>query len=80
MPATSKAQRTAMSIAEHHPEDLYARNRGLLGMSNSQLHDFASTPEKGLPYKKKPKKKPQPKMSDGAMANILDGRMRKIKA
>ncbi len=79
MPSVSRSQRIATAIAEHHPEDLYARNKGLLGMSNSQLHDFASTSEKGLPYKKK-KKKPQPQMSDGAMSNILDGRMRKIKA
>lgn len=38
-----------MAIAEHHPEKLYARNRGLLKMSHGQLHDFASTPERGLP-------------------------------
>jgi len=49
MPAESKAQRIAMAIAEHHPEDLYARNKGLKEMSHKQLHEFASTPEKGLP-------------------------------
>ncbi len=49
MPAESKAQRIAMAIAEHHPEELYARNKGLKEMSHKQLHDFASTPEKGLP-------------------------------
>lgn len=38
-----------MAIAEHEPDELYARNRGLLKMSHSQLHDFASTKEKGLP-------------------------------
>ncbi len=52
MPSTSIAQRRAMAIAEHHPEELNKRNRGLLGMSHEQLHDFASTPEKGLPEKK----------------------------
>lgn len=52
MPATSKAQKTAAAIAEHHPEELYARNKGLLEMSKEQLSHFASTPEKGLPAKK----------------------------
>jgi hypothetical protein len=55
MPARSKAQRIAMAIAEHHPDQLYARNKGLTQMSQSQLHDFAATKEKGLPQKvKKP--------------------------
>lgn len=49
MPAESKAQRIAMAIAEHHPEDLNPENKGLADMSHKQLHDFASTPEKGLP-------------------------------
>lgn len=49
MPALSVKQRRAMAIAEHNPEELYGRNRGLLKMSKSQLHDFASTKEKGLP-------------------------------
>ena len=52
MPATSKSQRTAAAIAEHHPEELHARNKGLLDMSKEQLSHFASTPEKGLPAKK----------------------------
>ena len=50
MPAESKAQRIAMAIAEHHPEELNAKNKGLAKMSHKDLHDFASTPEKGLPY------------------------------
>jgi hypothetical protein len=49
MPAVSKAQRIAMAIAEHHPEDLNEKNKGLKDMTHQQLHDFASTPEKGLP-------------------------------
>lgn len=49
MPATSKVQRIAMAIAEHHPEDLYERNKGLADMTHKQLHDFAATSEKGLP-------------------------------
>ena len=46
MPAKSVAQRRLMALAEHHPDKLHKQNRGLLNMSQSQLHDFAST--KGL--------------------------------
>ena len=52
MPATSKAQQTAMAIAEHSPGKLYKRNSGLKSMSAQQLHDFASTSRKGLPKRK----------------------------
>lgn len=45
--------RKAAAIAEHHPELLYARNRSLLDMTKEQLHDYASTPEKGLPERVK---------------------------
>jgi hypothetical protein len=51
MPSVSTAQRRAMAIAEHHPDQLYSRNAGLLQMTHSQLHDFASTKEKGLPHR-----------------------------
>jgi hypothetical protein len=54
VPAVSKKQRRAMAIAEHHPEELSEKNSSLLGMSHGQLHDFASTPEKGLPERKEP--------------------------
>ena len=53
MPATSKAQRIAMSIAEHNPSKIYARNKSLKKMSKGQLHDFAATKENRLPYKVK---------------------------
>jgi hypothetical protein len=49
MPAVSKAQQAAMAIAEHDPGKLQGKNKGLLKMSHSQLHDFASTPTKKLP-------------------------------
>ena len=49
MPATSAKQRRAMAIAEHAPEKLYARNRGMKTMSKGQLHEFAATREKRLP-------------------------------
>jgi hypothetical protein len=55
MPAVSKAQRRLMGLAEHHPEKVYKKNRGVLGMTGVALHDFASTSEKGLPKKKKKK-------------------------
>ncbi len=58
MPAVSRAQQIAMAIAEHEPQKLYARNKGLLSMTHSQLHDFAATPRKNLPQyagKKKPR-------------------------
>lgn len=57
MPAISKKQRRAMAIAEHHPEKLYKRNRGLKQMSKSNLSDFASTKEQGLKYTSAKRKK-----------------------
>lgn len=51
MPAKSAAQRIAMAIAEHNPGKLYKRNKGLAKMKKSDLHEFASTSEKGLPRK-----------------------------
>lgn len=60
MPSVSKDQRIATAIAEHHPGELYQRNRGLLKMTHEQLHDFAATKEKGLPKKvKNSKAKPR---------------------
>ena len=56
MPAVSKNQAIAMSIAEHNPGSLYKRNAGLKGMTHQQLHDFASTSRKGLPKSKRVKK------------------------
>ena len=53
MPAKSKKQQEAMAIAEHEPGKLNAKNKGMLKMSKSQLHDFASTSRKGLPTKVK---------------------------
>jgi len=53
MPAVSKAQRVAAAIAEHEPEKLYARNKGMATMGKKELHMMASTPEKGLPARRK---------------------------
>lgn len=40
-----------MAIAEHHPGMVKAKNRGVLGMSKKQMHEFASTSEKDMPMK-----------------------------
>jgi hypothetical protein len=53
MPALSIKQRRVMAIAEHDPAKLQTKNKGLLGMTHKQLHEFADTPEKGLPVTKK---------------------------
>jgi len=55
MPAKSIKQRRLMAIAEHAPEKLFKKNKGILKMNKKQLHDFAKTPEKKLKMKK-PKK------------------------
>lgn len=48
MPAQSTAQRRLFAIAEHSPDKL--NDKKVLGsMSKNQMHDYASTPEKGLP-------------------------------
>ena len=49
MPATSKAQQKLMQIAEHHPEELYTKNKGVAKMTHRQLHDFSVGSEKGKP-------------------------------
>ena len=38
----SEKQRVVAAIAEHSPGKLFKRNRGMLSMSHTQLHDFAS--------------------------------------
>ena len=49
MPARSHNQAVAARIAEHEPEKLYKRNRGLLKMERKSLHHYAATPDKRLP-------------------------------
>jgi hypothetical protein len=46
MPAVSESQRRLFAVAEHHPDQLYAKNRGLAELPQKTLHDFAAT--KGL--------------------------------
>ena len=56
-PARSKSQRRLFAIAEHHPEQLSGKNRGVLAMGKEKLHDFSATKEKGLPKRKGKKPK-----------------------
>lgn len=58
MPARSKDQQEAMAIAEHAPEKLYKRNRGLLKMTTAELHEYVATPRRGLPERKNGRRKP----------------------
>lgn len=59
MPAVSDKQRKLMALAEHNPDQVSAKNRGVLSMSQGQLHDFAAT--KGAPKKKSLKHAFKPK-------------------
>lgn len=54
MPATSQAQGRFFRFVEHNPEQ--AKKEGVYpkGMTTDQMHDFAVTPDAGLP-KKAPK-------------------------
>lgn len=66
MPSTSKAEQAVMAIAEHHPEKLYKRNRGVLKMTHQQLHDFAATPTSHLPVRSNKKGHGGKVFDDGA--------------
>ena len=57
MPANLISFRRLTGLALHHPEKVYKRNKSILKMSGTALHDYASTPETGLPYKKKKKRR-----------------------
>ncbi len=57
MPAKSQAQAIVAAIAEHDPGKLYKRNQGMLGMSQGQLREYASTKRAGLPVKITKKRK-----------------------
>lgn len=58
MPAESKKQRKLAAMAEHNPSAIRSENRSILSMKKSDLHDYASTKEKGLPERKKKRKRP----------------------
>jgi hypothetical protein len=57
MPAKSKKQQGLMAVAEHEPDKITPQNQGVVKMTKSQLHDFATTDKKGLPIKVKKEKK-----------------------
>ena len=57
MPAKSKKQQALMAIAEHAPEKLKGKNKGVLKMSKEQLHEFAATKTKNLPEEAHPWRK-----------------------
>ena len=67
MPAKSRKQQQMMAIAEHEPEKLFDKNKGVLDMSQGQLHDFAAT--KNAPKKVK-KKVMHGKSSTGSSYNF----------
>jgi hypothetical protein len=58
-PAVSKKQQRLMAIAEHNPDAVKSKNRGVLRMNRGQLHDFAATKRKGLPNKKRLPRSPE---------------------
>lgn len=51
MPALSKAQGKFFRWAEHNPGQAKSEGKAT-GMSKAQMHDFAVTPEAGLPERK----------------------------
>lgn len=77
MPAVSKAQQKLMQIAEHHPDELYAENKGAAKMSHEQLHDFAKGSEKGKPEHVAHKKHEEPKRGHMSDAHSGHGRHKK---
>ena len=52
MPAVSQAQRRFFGWAMHNPEEARAKGK-MPDMTQSQMRDFASTPDKGLPKRKR---------------------------
>jgi hypothetical protein len=57
MPAVSKKQRRFFGWAMHNPKAAKREGKYPKGMSKSQMREFASTKEKGLPRKKRGKKR-----------------------
>jgi hypothetical protein len=54
MPAVSQAQGKFFRWAEHNPQQAKAEGKAT-GMTHQQMHDFAATPNKGLPARKQRK-------------------------
>lgn len=51
MPATSRAQGRFFRWAEHNPAQAHREGKAT-GMSREQMHDFAVTPDRGLPERR----------------------------
>ena len=81
MPAKSIAQQKLMTIAKHKPSAVFPENKGVLGMSDKSLGDFASTKLKGLPQKVQSGKNVLAKIAGGKGSSILRGiaKGRKVK-
>ena len=61
-----------MAIAEHEPDKLYSKNKSMLGMTQPQLHDFASTKGLGAPKGQKNRQLSRPgnsKASGGMLSS-----------
>ena len=65
MPAKSEKQRRLMAMAEHHPEKLHKRNRGVLKMSEPAQREVEAyektTPQHVPEMPEAPKKRGRPK-------------------
>jgi hypothetical protein len=57
-----------MAIAEHHPEMLHEKNKGMMEMKKEEMHKMASTKEEGLPMSRKSTQKryEEKRMKSGA--------------
>lgn len=68
MPSVSKAQQRFFGMCEHG-----GGKNCPTGMSKKQMHDFASTPTKNLPERKKPARK-----CDGGPVRMAGGGFAKL--
>jgi hypothetical protein len=66
MPSTSRKQRRFFGWVEHNPDQAKAEGKYPKGMSHQAMHDFASTPEKGLPEHVEHKEDGDPSVSAGS--------------
>jgi hypothetical protein len=73
MPAKSIAQQKLMAIAKHNPKSILPKNKGVLGMSEESLGDFASTSLKGLPSRVKSGNNVLAKIAGGKGISALRG-------
>jgi hypothetical protein len=77
MPAVSQKQRRLMGLALHHPEKVRPENRSVLSMKESDMRDFASTPEKNLPGAHQAFRSPKPPHPESKIKTAMRQMMRK---